>query len=163
MPKALRIKKTFNLKKLANKLDKIIVDDLNVLGSSINKAIIDGINSGKDIHGNSFKDLEPITKVLGGSKPLNRTGNMHKTKKIPATRSKKIFAIHMAGKSKKGRYYGAYHNTGFIQTNEKQWFYGSKVPKREWFGIPKTMYPGQPAYEKATVGRRLRIRSAFKK
>ena len=163
MPKALRIKKTFNLKKLANKLDKIIVDDLNVLGSSINKAIQDGIDSGKDIHGNSFKDLEPITKVLGGSKPLNRTGNMRKTKKIPATRAKKKFVIQMAGTSKKGRYYGAYHNTGFEQDNKKQWFYGSKVPKREWFGIPKTMHPGQAGYEKATVGRRLRIRSAFKK
>ena len=32
-------------------------------------------------------------------------------------------------------------NPGFTQTNDKQWFHGAKVPKREWFGIPKSMFP----------------------
>ena len=163
MPKGLKIKQTFSFKKLANKLEKIIVQDLNTVGNHINKAIQDGIDSGKDINGSSFRPLEPITVALGGKKPLDRTGNMRKTKKIPATRAKKSFIIEMAGKSKKGRYYGAYHNTGFTQTNEKQWFYGSKVPKREWFGIPKSMFPGVSAYEKAIAGRSLKIKSAFKK
>ena len=163
MPKAVRMKSTFSFKKFANKLDSIIVADLNTVGNHINKAIQDGIDSGTDIKGKSFKALEPITKELGGKKPLNRTGNMRKTKKIPATRSKKQFTIEMAGKSKKGRYYGAYHNTGFTQTNEKQWFHGAKVPKREWFGIPKSMFPGETAYKKAIAERTLRIRSAWKK
>ena len=88
---------------------------------------------------------------------------MRKTKKIPATKSKKQFTIEMAGESKKGRYYGAYHNTGFVQTNPKQWFHGSKVPKREWFGIPKSMFPGESAYEKAIAERSMRVRSAWKK
>ena len=88
MPKT-RMKSTFSFKKLANKLDSIIVADLNAVGSHINKAIQDGIDSGKDIKGKSFKRLEPVTVELGGKKPLNRTGNMRKTKKIPATKSKK--------------------------------------------------------------------------
>ena len=168
MPKAVRLKSTFSFKKFANKLDSIIVADLNAVGNHINKAIQDGIDSGQDIHGKSFVPLEPITVALGGKKPLDRTGNMRKTKKIPATRAKKSFIIEMAGKSKKGRYYGAYHNTGFTQTNEKQWFHGSRVPgkppyKREWFGIPKSMFPGEAAYEKAIAERHMRVRSAWKK
>ena len=157
------MKSTFSFKKLANKLESIIINDLNTVGSHINKAIQDGIDSGKDIKGNSFKPLEPITVALGGKKPLNRTGNMRKTKKTPATKSKKQFTIEMAGKSKKGDYYGAYHNTGFEQTNPKQWFHGSKVPQREWFGIPKSMFPGEAAYEKAIAERSMRVRSAWKK
>ena len=163
MPKAVRMKSTFSFKKFANKLDSIIVADLNTVGNHINKAIQDGIDSGKDINGGSFKSLEPITKELGGNKPLDRTGNMRKTKKIPATRAKKSFIIQMNGKSKKGAYYGAYHNTGFTQTNPKQWFHGAKVPKREWFGIPKSMFPGEDAYQKAIASRSLMVRSAFKK
>ena len=162
MPKT-RMKSTFSFKKLANKLDSIIVADLNTVGNHINKAIQDGIDSGKDIHGKSFKKLKPVTIELGGKKPLNRTGNMRKTKKIPATRSKKQFIIEMSGKSKKGAYYGAYHNTGFTQTNPKQWFHGAKVPQREWFGIPKSMFPGESAYEKAIAERHMRVRSAWKK
>ena len=162
MPKT-RMKSTFSFKKLANKLDSIIVNDLNTVGNHINKAIQDGIDSGKDIKGNNFDKLAPVTVELGGKKPLNRTGNMRKTKKIPATRSKKQFIIEMSGKSKKGAYYGAYHNTGFEQTNPKQWFHGAKVPKREWFGIPKSMFPGEAAYEKAIAERSMRVRSAWKK
>ncbi len=142
MAKPVNLKKTFSFGKLAKKLDNIIVADVNALGNAINKAIQDGIDSGKDINGQPFAPLEPITKELGGTKPLNRTGNMRKTKKTPATIAKKQFVIEMVGKSKKGkgrqhRVYGAFHNTGFKQTNKKQWFYGSKVPKREWFGITK--------------------------
>ena len=162
MPKT-RMKSTFSFKKLANKLDSIIVNDLNAVGNHINKAIQDGIDKGQDIHGKSFKRLEPITVELGGKKPLDRTGNMRKTKKIPAKRGKHKFIIEMAGKSKKGAYYGAYHNTGFEQTNKKQWFHGAKVPQREWFGIPKSMFPGEKAYEKAIAERSLRVRSAWKK
>ena len=162
MPKT-RMRSTFNFKKFANKLEGIIIADLNTVGSHINKAIQDGIDKGKDINDKSFKPLEPVTKALGGKRPLKRTGNMRKTKKTPATKSNRKFTIAMAGKSKKGAYYGAYHNTGFEQTNPKQWFYGSKVPKREWFGIPKSMFPGESEYEKAIAERHMRVRSAWKK
>ena len=166
MPKAVRIKKTFNFKKFANKLDSIIVADLNAVGNHINKAIQDGIDKEENIKGEKYSSIAPmkqVTKDLGGKKLLNRTGNMRKTKKIPATKSKKSFTIEMAGKSKKGAYYGAYHNTGFTQTNPKQWFHGAVVPQREWFGIPKSMFPGETAYEKAIAERHMRVRSAWKK
>lgn len=167
MPK--RFKKTFDFKKLANKLDKIIVDDLNIVGNHINKAIQDGIDKGKDINGNSFKSLQPSTIAFGGTKPLNRTGNMRKTKKVPASKSKHRFEINMEGKNKKGKFYGAFHNTGYtIVENSFTKRYmpkavGSKVPKREWFGIPKSMFPGESAYQKAIASRSLKIRSAWKK
>ena len=163
MPKGSYMKASFSFKKLANKLESILVNDLNVVGSRTNKAIQDGIDQGKDINGNSFKPLEPITIELGGKKPLNRTGNMRKTKKIPARKGNHQFVIEMAGKSRQGAYYGAYHNTGFVQTNEKQWFHGSKVEKREWFGVPKSMFPGESEYNKAIKERTFRIRSAWKK
>ena len=163
MPKAVRMKSTFSFKKLANKLDSIIVADLNAVGNHINKAIQDGIDSGKDIKGKSFKRLEPVTVELGGKKPLNRTGNMRKTKKTPATPNNHRFIIEMVGKSKKGAYYGAYHNTGFTQTNPKQWFHLAEVKKREWFGIPKSMYPGKAEYKKAKLERTFRIGQTWKK
>ena len=169
MPKPVRIKSTFNFKKFANKLDSIIVADLNAVGNHINKAIQDGIDSGKDINGKGFEPLRPSTKAFGGNKPLDRTGNMRKTKKIPATRAKKSFTIEMSGKSKKGRYYGAYHNTGYTIVENKftKAFMpnaiGAKVPKREWFGIPKSMFPGEAAYQKAIASRSLMVRSAWKK
>ena len=163
-------KSTFSFKKLANKLDQIIVNDLNAVGNRINKAIQDGIDSGTDVKGNRFEPLEPITIAFGGKKPLHRTGNMRKTKKIPATRSRKEFVIQMAGKSPKGgKYYGAYHNTGYtIVENAFTKRYmpkaiGSRVPKREWFGIPKSMFPGESEYNKAIAERRMRIESAWKK
>ena len=169
MPKAVRMKSTFSFKKFANKLDSIIVADLNTVGNHINKAIQDGIDSGKDINGKGFEPLRPSTKAFGGKKPLDRTGNMRKTKKIPATASKKQFTIEMVGKSKKGRYYGAFHNTGYTIVENKftKAFMpnaiGSKVPKREWFGIPKSMFPGEAAYQKAIAERHMRVRSAWKK
>ena len=162
MPKT-RMRSTFNFKKLANKLNKIISDDLNVTGGKINEIIQKGIDTGTDIKGKSFKRLEPITVELGGKKPLNRTGNMRKTKKIPATPNNHRFIIEMVGKSKKGAYYGAYHNTGFTQTNPKQWFHPAEVEKREWFGIPKSMYPGEPEYKKAKLERTFRIETSWKK
>ena len=163
MPKGSYMKSTFSFNKLANKLESIIINDLNVVGSRLNKAIQDGIDQGKDIKGNSFKPLEPITIALGGKKPLNRTGNMRKTKKTPAKKGNPQFIIEMAGKSRKGAYYGAYHNTGFTQTNPKQWFHGSEVKKREWFGVSKSMLPGESEYNKAIKERTFRIRSAWKK
>ena len=169
MPKGSRVKKTFSFKKLADKIDDIIVKDINALGNHINKTIQEGIDSGKDINGNSFEPLHDSTKAFGGKKPLDRTGNMRKTKPTKATKSKLQYIIDMVGKSKKGRHYGAYHNTGFtIVKNKFTERYmpeaiGVQVKPREWFGIPKSMTPGQPDYQKAVVERSLRIKSAFKK
>lgn len=161
MAKKTKIKKTYSFKKLANKIDDIIVKDLNTLGTHINAAIQDGIDKGKDIHGNNFVPLEPITIALGGKKILDRTGKMRKTSKTLATLNNLQFIIEMKTP------YGVYHNTGFTQT-DKQWFPGSRVPgkppfKREWFGIPKRLKPGGSEYKKAVLERGLRIKAAFKK
>ena len=157
MPKKSRIKKTYSFKKLANKIEDIIVKDINALGNHINKTIQEGIDRGTDIKGKSFKKLEPITIALGGKKILDRTGKMKRTQTYKATSNNPKFIIEMQTP------YGAYHNTGFTQTNPKQWFYGSKVPKREWFGIPKSMKPGGSDYKKAVLERHLRIKMAWKK
>lgn len=46
--------------------------------------------------------------------------------------------------------YGRFHNEGFDQTNSKQWHYGATVPKRKYWGIPKTWRsPGGTAYKRA--------------
>ena len=164
-----RMRATFSFKKLANKLEAIILADLNAVGNRVNKAIQDGIDSGKDIHGEPFEPLHDSTKAFGGKKPLNRTGKLRKTKKIPAKRGKNKFIIEMAGKSKKGAYYGAFHNTGYTIVKNKftKSFMpnaiGSKVEKREWFGIPNSMFPGESEYNKAIAERRMRVQSAWRK
>ena len=153
------MRSTFSFGKLANKLEAIIVEDLNVKGRRINKAIQDGIDKEENIKGEKYSSIAPmkqVTRDLGGKKLLNRTGKMRGTKLIPSKPNNLKFIIEMR------THYGAYHNTGFKQTNPKQWFYGSKVPKREWFGVPKTMMPGGSEYKKTEPERRLRIRTAWK-
>tara|TARA_Y100000593_G_scaffold95130_1_gene200432 strand:+ start:9056 stop:9583 length:528 start_codon:yes stop_codon:yes gene_type:complete len=173
MPKKTRFKKTFSFKKLANKLENIIINDLNSVGNWLNKSIQDGIIAGKDIDGKPFRALEETTgsmriakqgyyKKSGGGGILDYSGNMKKTKKIPAKTGNLRFILEMVGKNKAGKVYGAFHNTGFNQDNPKQWFYGSKVEKRKWFGITKKMYPGGSDYKKATKERSFRIKMAFK-
>ena len=151
------MKSTFSFKKLANKLESIIIADLNVKGNRINKAIQDGINNGKDIHGKSFKKLKDTTIALGGIKPLKRTGKMSETQKLPAKKGNLKFTIVAH------THYGAYHNTGFTQTNPKQWFHGAVVPQREWFGVHKSMFPGESEYEKSNPERSFRISQSWKK
>ena len=156
-------KTTFDFNKLANKLKTIFKDELNVIGNGINKAIQDGIDAGKDIEGNSFEPLHEITTMTGGSKILERTGTMRKTKKDPAKENDLKFVITMAGKSSRtGNYYGAYHNTGY--TNPPgSWFPGTKVKQREWFGISKEMRPGGSEFDKRILEIRHRIESAWAK
>ncbi len=149
-------KKDFDFKKLSKKLDKIYVNALNQLGNHINKAIQDGIDSSTDIHDNAFVPMKQVTKDLGGTKLLNRTGKMKQTRKKFASSNNQTFTITAPTK------YGAYHNTGFTQTNPKQWFHKSKVPQREWFGIPKDAKPGGNRYEKMMLDIKNRIRSGFK-
>ena len=82
---------------------------------------------------------------------------MRQTRKKPATPKRQSFTLKSITK------YGAYHNTGFTQTNEKQWFHKSKVPQREWFGIPKDAKPGGTRYKKMVLDIKNRIKVAFKK
>ena len=145
--------------KLANSLPNTTVFILNQLGNRINKSIQDGIDKGTDIKDKPFKPLSKKTSIPQrrlanrGTKPLKITGNMRKTKKIPATKSKLVFIIKMnAGKGKNTRkvQYGAYHNEGY--TNKASSRYpGTKVPKRLWFGINKKFKPGKAEMNKLMI------------
>ena len=158
-----RIKTTFDFSKLKRNFKPLLKNEINVLGNHLNKAIQDNIDNGIDVNKKSFARLKPVTKKLGGSKILERSGTMRKTKKIPATEKKLKFFIEMAGKSSRtGNYYGAYHNEGY--TNPPgSWFPGTVVPARKWFGIPIDFKPGGKEYDKAILNIKLRIRRAFKK
>tara|TARA_R110002020_G_scaffold472472_1_gene700583 strand:+ start:9934 stop:10497 length:564 start_codon:yes stop_codon:yes gene_type:complete len=173
--------KNFSHKKLANNLDEIMAENLNDIGNWINKSIQDGLRSGKDINDKSFAPLStksttilrPSGKPLMGSK---RSENLRKTKKIPATKKNLEFIIEATGKSqatlptlggkkvkrkKAGQIYGAYHNEGYT-TSSKSAIPNKEVPKREWFGIPKSALPKGKNYEKASLNRRLRIQKAIR-
>ena len=151
----MKVKKNFSFRNVGDALDDIFIDAINQLGSHINLAIEEGIKNGTDIDGNAFTPLSDETKRLGGNKILFRTGKMQKRKKIPATTNKPTFKIESQTK------YGAYHNTGFTQTNPKQWYYGAKVPQRKWWGIPKDAKPGGTRYKKMQLDIKNRIQTKF--
>jgi len=157
-------RKTFSFKKLSNKLDNIITAQVNVLSRHINKAIQDNTKKGIGIDletgkAKRFKELEPTTiKLHGKHTPLNVTGKLRETKISPATVSNNPQAIiHMMTD------YGAYHHTGFFQTNEKQWFHPKEVKARPWFGIHESARPDGTHWKKAQIEMHLRIKQAWKK
>ena len=80
-----------------------------------------------------------------------------------ATNKNLQFIIQMNGKSPRTKkIYGQYHNEGYTNSPDA-WFPGAKVPKREWFGIPKSMQEGGKELDKALLNIRLAIRRAWKK
>tara|TARA_R100001594_G_scaffold66619_1_gene100932 strand:+ start:2132 stop:2686 length:555 start_codon:yes stop_codon:yes gene_type:complete len=129
----------------------------NIIGKRINKRIQDGIDEGVDINGNKFKKLEESTKELrSGNKPLLKTGNLRKTKAFPAKKTKLNYTLKSVAKAKKkyrlekstGTYigtrkkagypYAKIHNEGYYTDKKSLVKKEIKVPKREWFGIPKS-------------------------
>ena len=151
----MKVKKNFSFRNVGDALDDIFIDALNQLGNHVNLSIEEGIKRGVDIDGNAFEPLSEETKRLGGNKILFRTGKMQKRKKVIATTSKPTFSLTASTK------YGAYHNTGFTQTNPKQWYYGAKVPQRKWFGISKDAKPGGTRYKKMQLDIKNRIETKF--
>lgn len=173
------VRKNFSFNKLKKKLPEIVEDNLNILGAHINRAIQDGIESGKDLNGKSFKPLKESTKELrSGTTPLKRKGKLRKTKLTKATAENLVFKIEMVGKSQKtiptmggrkvkrtsaGKVYGAFHNQkGGYTTSSKSAIPGKKVPQRKWFGIPDSALPGGKEYDKASAKRRIHIRKALR-
>ena len=131
-------KTTFNLGKLAGKADAIIVKTLNHVGVAVNKAIQDNINAGIDLDGSAFESLSPSTqrqrttktgyyKKAGGGGILNWQGSvdsrkaLRETRLVKAKKGKLNYTITMVNE------HGAFHNEG-----------GENLPKRKWFGIPKS-------------------------
>ena len=164
MAKGAKMTTTFDLNKMASKLNKVISDTLNVHGKRVNKDIQDGLKAGKDVDDANFEPLSENTKRTGGKKPLVRSGNMGETRVKQSTPGNEpVYEIKMVGKSSRtGNIYGAFHNTGYTNSSNAR-FPGAKVPQRKWFGISVRMAPGSPAYKKYELERHLRIKSAFKK
>ena len=158
-------KSTFSFGKLAKKFDRIMVDNINVLGNNINKAIQDNTKAGTGINpktgkAKKFRKLSPTTeKIHGGGTPLNRTGKMLKTRKILATRAKPRFILIA------DTFYGAFHQSGYKNPPPPtaNWVPNAKIEKREWFGIHENIQPGGSQWNKAQLEMHLRIKSAFKK
>jgi len=152
--------KNFNLKRAADFLDDIMVDAVNRMGSHLNKSIQDGLESSRDINGDAFEPLSPVTiasRSQSNPKPLldkgtNRqaTNALRSIKNEPATSNNPVFVLEATSD------YGGLHNTGY--TNSK----GVTVPKREWFGITKDIKPGGEQYKKAILEATLRIGAKFK-
>ena len=162
MPKKTRIRRTYSFKKLQRKFPSIVADALNVIGKRLVKSMMDGIDRGRDINGNSFAPLKSTTKALGGKQPLKRTGKMQDgLRKYPATVSKLQFMIEMNAKSR-GEVYGAFHNMGY-KNSPDSWFPNAEVPKRKWFGLTKEMKPGGAEFKKAIKEIHKRVVSAWRK
>ena len=149
----------WSYKKLGDKLPNIATIVLNQLGNRVNKAIQDGLDKGMDINDKPFASLSKKTTIPQrlaagtGTKKLVQTGNMRKTKKIPATAAKNVFIIENVpniGKNDKKVPYGAYHNEGFVNSSGSR-YPGTRVPKRRWFGVPKSMRAGGKDLKKFTL------------
>jgi len=156
MAKPVKIKSTFNLKKLASNVDNLVVDGLNLQGKYLNDDIQNGIDLSEDIFGKRFKPLSMVRtqqrkRKNQGHKPLIVTGNMRKTRLIKASTSKPTVTIRMIGKNKKGEFYGAEHNKGV-----------GNLPQRKWFGITKGMQPGGKLNKKSMAQMRLAIRRKWR-
>ena len=154
MPKLHPFKLKSSFGTIADNLLRLSMQNINTIGNHINRSIQKGLESGKDIDGNSFKPLKASSKAArkdktlyygkysgSGKKPLMWSENLRTTKKIPATLTKQRFIIEMD--AKRGYQYGALHNQkgGYI-TAQKSAVPGKKVPQRKWFGIPKEMRTG---------------------
>ena len=164
MAKGTKMVTTFDLNKMASRLNKVISDTLNVHGKRVNKDIQDGLKAGKDVNDASFEPLSENTKRTGGKKPLVRSGNMGETRVKQSKPGKEpVYEIRMVGKSSRtGNQYGAFHNTGYTNSPNAR-FPGAKVPQRKWFGESVRVAPGSDVYKKYQLERGLRIKSAFKK
>ena len=144
MAKNIKIKTTFSYLKLANNMNKIIADGLNMMAVRLNKSLQENLDKSVDINNQPFEKLGPARLAERaakgtGSKPLVETGNMRKTRVIKAKGDDPVAKIKMMGK-KKGIYYGAMHNEGYVVSSGK--FKGSEVPQRRWFGMTEDMKAG---------------------
>ena len=166
MAKIKGFKTSFSFKKLANNLDDVVAWGLNEMAKQLNKDIQQGLDSSTDIDGNPFvklgdSRLAQRAKKGTGSKPLVESGRMRKTKLIKAqAKGDPVAKIQMNGK-RKGVFYGALHNKGYVVSSGR--FKGSNVPQRKWFGMTKEMEPGGAENKKVMVRILAHIRKSWRK
>jgi hypothetical protein len=157
------VKRNYDPKKLAAKMDTIWIDAFKPMIRELNREIQDSIETSTDIDGKKFKRLKKSTTDIRKQRgqpeqpPLKITEKMRGTKIIQATKTKPSFEIVMTGKNK-GVYYGVLHNEGFTTGGMIP---GKKVPARKWFGIPKEYKKGGRKYEEARRQVRDNIRRAL--
>jgi phage gpG-like protein len=165
MAKIRGFKTSFDLKKLSKKMDDIVSWGLNEMAKQLNKDIQKGLDSSTDIDGNPFVKLSDSRlaqrgKKGTGGKPLVETGTMRKTRLIKASAKKPVAKVQMNGK-RKGKFYGALHNKGYVVGGGR--FKGSNVPQRKWFGMTKGMMAGGSENDKVMKRILAHIRKSWRK
>lgn len=161
-----KIRSNFSFRNVGDALDDIFIDAVNQLGNHLNVSIQNGLDEGIDIHGKAFEPLKPHSVELRGDsapKPLLNRGlkNPSEKKALRATGITKASTqnpmFRLEGRSE----HGYWHNVGFKQTSQKQWYTGAVVPKREWFGLTKDVKPGGDQYKRMQLDIKLRIETKF--
>ena len=136
-----------------------LVDGFSI---SLKTRLQDGIDNGYNIDGKKFRKADPT--------PTNPTTIALRDSKLKPRQSSNTPILHGTGAlrnsftiSHRGRLgdgelflskdsiydkYGKYHNSGFTQ-GEGQWFAGSSVPQRKYWGIPNSWRsPNGSTYKK---------------
>ena len=123
-----------------------------------------GIDKGYNIDGKNFAKADPtptnpVTRALrdnpkhkpgqsSGNPILHGRGNLRKSF-MTEHRGKLGEAEIILLKDAVYEEYGKHHNSGFTQGSEDQWFSGSRVPQRKYWGIPKSWRsPNGSTYKK---------------
>lgn len=155
MPKKpkIKIKKTFDFKKLARKLPKIIADGLNEKIKWINIGIQDGINEGRDVEGKAFEPLSDVTLKLRKDKGTGET-ILYETGKMANTTIDRATPAQLSASVISKAEYGILHNEGFPDEN---------LPQRKWFGITKTNRPSGKYHEKVSKYLAVKLHRAWRK
>lgn len=141
------VKISFDPKKLEKELKlKLIDETMRDYTNMVAKTTKSDLEAGKDINGNSFKPIRPVTRDIRqlrgftGTKPLIQSGDMKnsiKTKKL----GKNKYALNAIGYGSSGN--SNVHQTGFTLSNPKQYKFEvegeiftvgkAKIPARPWF------------------------------
>jgi phage gpG-like protein len=141
------VKISFDPRKLEKELKSKLIDEtMQEYTDMVAKTTKSDLESSKDIHGQSFKPIKPVTREIRklrgftGTKPLIQSGDMKnsiQTKKI----GKNKYVLDAIGYGSEGN--NNVHQTGFTLSNPKQYKFEvegeiftvgkAKIPARPWF------------------------------
>ena len=148
---SVRIKISYDARKLENELKRVIVDkSIEDYANLVKDETIQGLEDGIDIRGRGFRKIEPVTRKIrklrghSGNKPLIASGDMKDSiKVIPWTMKKGGYKA----KALRAESYGNssnpnVHQTGFrlegkqqtIKVDNEVFHFGRiRIPARPWF------------------------------
>ena len=136
-----KVKSTIDPSRLAEYFPKFVKDTLGALSDVVIDSAKNGLDKGRDVHGNQFKPIQESTKkvrTLRGrpsNKPLVDTGAMKNSFKINKQGRKSTITAEGYGNASNKNV----HQTGYKVANNPKikgkifYFKGKNVPKREWF------------------------------